>query len=73
MNRVNIARPYQGQSLPPLRGYWDRQTHAVGSNNTATIPYNELPPSAAGCEGVLQFAGSLGAVAQWLELGTHNP
>lgn len=39
----------------------------------ATILYSELQPSATPCESVLQFAGSLGAVAQWLELGTHNP
>gem|GEM_PF-2300337 len=42
-------------------------------DDNATIPYNELQPPAPGCESVLQFAGSLGAVAQWLELGTHNP
>lgn len=39
----------------------------------ATILYSELQPAATPCESVLQFAGSQGAVAQWLELGTHNP
>ena len=44
-----------------------------GDGENATILYSELQPSATPCESVLQFAGSLGAVAQWLELGTHNP
>ena len=44
-----------------------------GDGENATILYSELQASATPCESVLQFAGSLGAVAQWLELGTHNP
>jgi hypothetical protein len=43
------------------------------SVENATILYSELQPSATACESVLQFADSQGAVAQWLELGTHNP
>lgn len=44
-----------------------------GEAEKAVIAYKELQPSATACESVLQFADSLGAVAQWLELGTHNP
>ena len=52
------------------------ETKDQGNNEGAKImrfPYSELQPSATPCESVLQFADSLGAVAQWLELGTHNP
>ncbi len=52
------------------------ETKNHGNDRPAGImrfPYNELPPAATPCESVLQFADSLGAVAQWLELGTHNP
>lgn len=44
-----------------------------GEGENSMILYNELQASATACESVLQFPGSQGAVAQWLELGTHNP
>lgn len=43
------------------------------AGETVAFPYKELPPAATGCESLLQSADTFGAVAQWLELGTHNP
>jgi len=63
---TTIARPRQASDRAP-------SPLADDEGVNATILYSELQASATPCESVLQFAGSLGAVAQWLELGTHNP
>jgi len=52
------------------------ETGAAGSEperKIVRLPYREPQHPADVCESLLQSAGSSGAVAQWLELGTHNP
>ncbi len=50
-----------------------RDSAELPAVETVRFPYTELRPTAAGCESLLQSADTFGAVAQWLELGTHNP
>lgn len=43
------------------------------NDKAAVFSYKELLPTASPRDSLLDYATSSGAVAQWLELGTHNP
>lgn len=45
----------------------------VGEGIAVVFPYGTSRGSASASDSLLQSAASSGAVAQWLELGTHNP